>query len=430
MRILIILVFLISSFAGFAQSRIDTLTITLKQAEDRFVNNNYLLLAQKYNVDAAKALVRQAGLLNNPVIYYEQSIYNRFSKEYFPTREGTMGDASTQGEFILQSNWLFSIANKRRKSMQVAQGQADVAKYQFDDLVRSLLFALRSDFFQIYYDLQTLKLFDNEIVMLSNIVSKFEEQYQKQNISLRELTRVRALLFSMQNDRQAIYSDYQQNMTEFSVLVSDRDTAVWKPVHDEAAAEANYPMGKIALPDLLSKAFANRPDLKAAMAAIATAEANVKLQKAVGVPDLMVQEMFDRNGSYIPNYLAGGVQLAIPIFNRNQGNVKAARAQLESINLSYQQAQASVQNSVFSTYQKILQTEKLNKSISPDFSKDFNTVLTGAQLNYEKKNLSLIEFVDLFEAYKQSMANYYSIKAARYTTFEELNFNTGTDAFK
>ena len=169
MRNLFVLLFLISTFSGFSQARIDTLSITLKEAEDRFINNNYLLLAQKYNVDAAKALVRQAGLFNNPVIYYEQSIYNRFSKEYFPTREGTVGDPSTQGEFILQSNWLFSIANKRRKSMQVAQGQADVAKYQFDDIVRSLLFALRGDFFQIYYDLQTLKLFDNEIVIRKSV---------------------------------------------------------------------------------------------------------------------------------------------------------------------------------------------------------------------------------------------------------------------
>jgi cobalt-zinc-cadmium efflux system outer membrane protein len=427
----LLLVFLfVSSLSVFSQTRIDTLPITIKEAEDKFISNNYLLLAQKYNVEAAKSLVRQAGLFNNPIVYYEQSIYNRYSKEYFPTRLGNMGDAASQGEFIIQSNWLFSIANKRLKTRQVAQGQADIAKFQFDDLIRTLIFALRGDFYQIYYELQSLKLFDSEIVMLKNIVNNFEEQYQKQNVSLRELTRVRALLFSMENDRLAIYTDFQQNMTEFSILLSDRDTSIWKPVLNEAELDAKYPINKVVLADLLTKAFDNRPDLKAAMAAVATADANVRLQKAVGVPDVMVQEMFDRNGSYIPNYLAGGVQIAIPLFNRNQGNIKSAKAQLESINLGYKQAQANVHNNVFSTFQKIIETEKLNKSISPGFNTDFNTILKGAQINYEKRNLSLIEFVDLFEAYKQTMVNYYSIKSLRYTTFEELNFNTGTDAFK
>jgi cobalt-zinc-cadmium efflux system outer membrane protein len=429
-RIFFLLVLLATSFAANSQSRIDTLPITLKEAEERFMTKNYLLLAQKYNVDAAQALVRQAGLFNNPVVYYEQSLYNRFSKEYFPTRLGTMGDGTTQGEFIIQSNYLFSIARKRAKSVQVAKGQAEVIKFQFDDLIRTLMFALRGDFYQIYYDLQSLKLFDSEIVMLESVVNKFEEQYKKQNISLRELTRVRALLFSMQSDRLTVYSDFQQNMSEFSVLVSDRDTSIWKPVHNEAESNLKYPLSKVVLSELLAKAFSNRPDLKAATAAISTAEANLRLQKAIGVPDVMLQELFDRNGSYIPNYLAGGIQVAIPLFNRNQGNIKAAKAQVESINLSYQQAQAIVQNGVFTTFQKLQETEKVNKTISPDFNKDFNTVLVGAQINYEKKNISLIEFVDLFESYKQSMINYYSIKSALYTTFEELNFNTGTDAFK
>src|SRR6185503_8024414 len=141
----------------------DTISITLNDAEEQFFKNNYFLLAQKYNVDASKALVRQAGLFNNPNIYYENSIYNKFSGKYFPTAEGKWGDYSTQGEFLIQTNWLFSIAGKRNKSVKVAKAQADVAQYQFDDMMRSLIFALRSDFYELYYGLQSLKLFNEEI---------------------------------------------------------------------------------------------------------------------------------------------------------------------------------------------------------------------------------------------------------------------------
>jgi len=43
--------------------------------------------------------------------------------------------------------------------------------------------------------LESLKLFDDEIASLKDIVSGFETQYTKGNVSLREITRVRALLF-------------------------------------------------------------------------------------------------------------------------------------------------------------------------------------------------------------------------------------------
>src|ERR1700751_862255 len=83
----------------FSQTAVvpDTLPITLNAAEEQFLKKNYFLLAQKFNVDASKALVKQAGLFNNPNIYYENNVCNKFSGKYFPTALGTWGDYKTQG---------------------------------------------------------------------------------------------------------------------------------------------------------------------------------------------------------------------------------------------------------------------------------------------------------------------------------------------
>ncbi|MGZ3902834.1 MAG: TolC family protein [Bacteroidia bacterium] len=432
MRKLLTALLFLSCGVVFSQPAVvvDTVPVTLNDAEEQFLKNNYLLLAQKYNVDASKALVRQARLFNNPNIYYENSIYNKYSGKYFPTAQGKWGDYTTQGEFLVQFNWLFSIAGKRNKAVQVAKAQADIAQYQFDDLMRTLLFALRSDFYQLHYGLQSLNLFNSEIKSLTNIVNGFEEQYTKGNISLRELTRVRALLFSLQNDRLALYNNLQQTLKEFSVLLNNNKTAWYKPQLNENDAENKYSSAKLVLADLVAQAQQNRPDYKSAQAQVTATEAYLKLQKAMGVPDITAQGVFDRNGSYIPNYSAAAISIPIVIFNRNQGNIQSAKLQVEAANQLLQQKQVSVQNDVFASYQKILETNNLNSSLSKTFSDDFNTVLSGAQSNYEKKNLSLIEFVDLFESYKQSMVQFYTIKAQRYSAFEELNFNVGKDVFK
>lgn len=428
-----ILIFLFSlTFGAFAQPNVtvDSIPVTLSDAEAQFLKNNYGLLAQRYNVDAAKALVRQAGLINNPNIYYEQSVYNRYSGKYFPTELGTLGNPATQGEFIIQYNYLFSVAGKRNKAVKVAKAQADVAQYQFDDLIRTLLFALRSDFYEIAYGLQSLKLFDEEIASLKDVVSSFETQYQKGNVSLRDITRIRALVFSLQNDRLALFSSLQERSTELAGLLNNGKAAWYKPVVNEDSLAARYSSANLNLSDMVTLALANRADLKEAQAQVASAEAYVKLQKATGVPDLTLQGVFDRNGSYIPNYNGAAISVPLAVFNRNQGNIASAKAQLDAANQLLLQKQVNVQNDVFTAYQRIKETEKLNGSLTTSFSGDFNALLKGAQLNFEKKNLSLLEFIDLFESYKATMLQYNMIKSQRIAAFEELNFNVGKDVFK
>lgn len=378
---------LLSTFSlGFSQQQavtIDTVSITLNDAEEQFLKNNYALLAQKYSVDASKALVRQAGLFNNPNVYYENSIYNPYKatgSKFFPTQVGTWGHYETQGEILVQYNWLFSVAGKRNKAIKVAKAQADVAQYQFDDLMRTLIFALRSDFYQLHYGLQSLKLFDEEIASLQSIVAGFENQYQKGNISLREITRVRALLFSMQNDRLALATSLRETLSEFAGLLNNPKPVWYKPTVNEADVATKYNAATIGLSDLLTQALTNRPDLKEVQAQVAASEANVKLQNATGVPDVMLQGVYDRNGSYIPNYNAAAISIPIAIFNRNQGNRQAAKANLDAANQQLLQKQVSVQNDVFASYQKMTETEKLNNSLNANFAADFNSLLKGGAI--------------------------------------------------
>jgi cobalt-zinc-cadmium efflux system outer membrane protein len=133
MRKVFFLVLLISSCFCFSQSQpntsaivpadsihlvADTISITLNDAETFFLKNNYNLLAQKYGVDAQKALVRQAKLFNNPNIYFENSVYNpnkTTGSKFFPMANGTFGDIHNMGETVIQYNWLFSIAGKRKR---------------------------------------------------------------------------------------------------------------------------------------------------------------------------------------------------------------------------------------------------------------------------------------------------------------------------
>ena len=88
-------VFLISFFllltGGICAQQATTGALTLKEAEQRFLERNLSLIAERYNIDMAQAQVLQAKLFENPVISLEQNVYNRLNGKYFDFgKEGEM----------------------------------------------------------------------------------------------------------------------------------------------------------------------------------------------------------------------------------------------------------------------------------------------------------------------------------------------------
>ena len=107
----------------------------------------------------------------------------------------------------------------------------------------------------------------------------------------------------------------------------------------------------------LSTVLQQRQEVVIAREAVAAAEADLKLQKSMGVPDPDVLGGYKRNSA--DNTLFAGLQIPLPIFNRNQGNVdrtradvQLAQAQLEKVTLTATDEVAAAT----ATYQQNLDT--------------------------------------------------------------------------
>lgn len=85
----------------------DTVQLTLAQAEQHFVQSNLQLLAQRFNVTATQAQILQARLWDNPVVGVEQNIHNPETGHTF--------DLTRTGESILQVQQLVAIAGRRQR---------------------------------------------------------------------------------------------------------------------------------------------------------------------------------------------------------------------------------------------------------------------------------------------------------------------------
>lgn len=72
-----------------------------------------------------------------------------------------------------------------------------------------------------------------------------------------------------------------------------------------------------------------RPDVAAAEAAVVKSAADLTLQRRAPVPDLTVTAQYERNPPDQPNTAGVGLSFPLPLWNRNGGNIRAARAAQE-----------------------------------------------------------------------------------------------------
>lgn len=393
----------------------DTLNLTLPQAEDRFLKNNLSLIINRYNIDIANAQVITARIFPNPDFSFSNGVYatevpNAFSEQ-------SMGLSQ-----------LFTTAGKRNKNIQLAKISVQQAQYQFFDLLRTLKYTLRSDFYSIYFQQQSAAVYNREISSLATTLRVFKEQYTKGNVAQKEVLRLQSQLYSLQTEYNNVLVGIDSTESEFRLLIKASPGTYIKPVY-------NYNLGsKVVVAStsyqkLLDSAYVNRYDLRLAKSAIDYNDLNLKLQKATAVPDVSLSVNFDKLGSYGNNFIGAGLEFNLPFFNRNQGGIKQARVAIDQSKVQYTSVQNQVESDVANSYKNALRLEELYNSFDPQFKTDFTHLIDEVGKNYEKRNISLLEFLDFYDSYKTNTLQLNSIELNRVTSLEQLNFVTGTPFF-
>lgn len=397
----------------------DTLKLSIKDAEDQFLRNNLRVISQRFNIDNASAQVITARLFPNPDFSFSNGIYASNVNQGPPAYK----------ESTYNISQLFTTAGKRNKNIRLAKIGVDQAKYQFFDLLRTLKYALRNDFYSIYFQEQSSRVYNQEIGSLSKMLGAFKEQYAKGNIAQKEVLRIQSELYSLQVEYNNLQVNIDTTQAEFKMLLKAPPTVYVVPIVNESNYTGKDIVTKVPYQQLLDSAYVNRYDLKFAQSTVDYSNANLSLQKALAVPDVSLSANFDKLGAYGNNYIGGGIEFNLPFFNRNQGGIKLARIAIDQSKYDLQNVQNQVSMDISVNYKGALRLENLYKTFDPQFKSDFSHLIKEVFINYEKRNISLLEFLDFYDSYKTNVLQLNSLQLSRINSLEQLNFVTGTPFF-
>jgi cobalt-zinc-cadmium efflux system outer membrane protein len=420
--IIFICIFLHSVFSPLfsqgSEQNSDSKSLTMMEAETLFMKNNLLLLAAKFQIEAKRALIIQARLYANPNIFMEQNTFN--------DKTDRIVDFTRNGQTVVQIQQLFLLGGKIDKRIRVAEINTKISEERFSDILRALKLELRSNFLSIYFLRDALKFYDKSTESLRKTVDYSERAYLNRTLLLSEVLRIKALLFFLEQERTEILVQIKEKESSLRVLLNE-DSIYGKniiPVIDEKKLDSINPE-IYKSNEVLELAIEYRPDLKAAIQSVKYEEANLALQKANAIPDLSFGPVYNRAGTYIPNYFGFTAQLNVPIFDRNQGNIEAAEKAILERRSGLQNQRITVENEVVIELTRAVEKNKIYNQFKGKFTEDYGNLATLMISNYQKRYLTIIEFADFFETYRNTIVNILKLKTERAESFERLNYVTG-----
>lgn len=393
----------------------NSIILSIPEADNIFLSQNLTLLAQKYNIDKAEAMLIQAGLFENPTLSFEQIAYNSETRQYF----------NTGSQHAIEFEQVINISGKRSKQKEIERYNIEIARQEFESVLRELKYSLHACLIGTSYTQKSISIFDKEIEHLSRLVKVYNKQYEKGNVSLIEKSRLEALLFALKTEQLEYIGKLNEFQKQLRLLMNLKPDVTVIPQLGEPAINVN----------LLEAAqyqeyVENNPHLKIAALQTKQEEANLSLQKRVRIPDIALKGIYDKAGGVTPNYIGVGLSVGLPFFNRNQGNIKAATAQIAQNKLNYENTANEIQAELSSKFSHLKLLYDFYSSIDKSLERDFANLIEGVNSSFEKRNINMLEFIDYYETYKETCLKLYENENTLLTGIEEINKLIGSDYIK
>jgi cobalt-zinc-cadmium efflux system outer membrane protein len=377
------------------------------------------LLAAHFNIDASKALTIQARIWENPTITADLNAYNPTNNKYF--------DIGIDGQKAFSIQQIIYMGGKKRNEVALAKTNEQIAELQFSDLLRNLKLQLRKSFFTVYFNSKNIENSDKQIGHIEELVNSYSVQAQKGNIALKELVRLQSLFLNLKNERNEIINSTIEEQGNLKLLLSETQNIV--PSVTDADITKYTKNTFFDVKNLEKIAIENRPDYQQRQKIIEANQFNLKWQKSLSVPDITLGAGFDQRSGAFNNQVDAFIGIPLPLWNKNKGNIKFAQMTLEQSKVDFQNNNLQLITEIDVNYKKWQEATNNFNQLKQQTINDFETVYNGILENFQKRNISLLEFTDFMESYSLAALQINELKRKLVFSGEQLNTTINKDLF-
>jgi len=380
------------------------------------LKRNNELQAMRSRAVEARALVRQARLRPNPNL--EASYSN-----------GPILGSTGETDFSVGISQAIETGGKRLSRVSVAEAELREIEWQIADrerLLRTAIAAAFADWLALSRNeansRRLLELTRQGLALVTARVEQGEAAALEQSLLQVESNRIQAdlIIFTSQRERAKLAL----------LTVAGVSDAEAPPLSGDFQTLVDSFAGPLSQEQEIATALRSRPDLAALRAAEQTGERTIQLEKSNARPSVTAFSRFSHShqqsdafgyatarpiGALIPvsdrdNIITGGINIALPFKNRNQGNIEAAVARKDGARLRRVYLEQSIEREVRSALLRLSAARQASELFGQDVVALAEKNLAVIRKSYELGELRLLDvineqrrFVELQRTYTETL---------------------------
>ena len=327
-------------------------------------------------VDAAHGYVTGAALRPNPRLYLS-------SEDLQPWNNSASFANNTEDYGYLGQ--LVELGGKRSNRLGVAQATVTQSESERTLLQQQIAGRVASAYWSAVASEGVVTLLEEDMKAVEQIVL-----YNKERVAAGATRGVDLLRVQIERDRLKLLLEAARRDAVLSRLELFRQIGRQPSngIEFSDTLVSNVPITQVSIETVLGA----RADVQVARDAVTVAEADLKLQRSLGVPDLDILAGYKRNSG--ADTLYSSVQIPLPFRNRNQGEVERAQATLRLQQDRLVRIELAVRADVQAAQEAYFHQQQMVQITLPDMRTRAKQNLTIMDDAYRSGGVDLLRYLD------------------------------------
>ena len=385
---IIISIFLITSFSVSISNAEDTVSISLEEALKIAYTNNPRMIEAKKFIEASKGDLITARTLLNPEMEVELGGLKKNEK----------GERKTNLDSIAFKQNFDPLGVRELKS-KIAKNDVLIQEESLRSTWSEVYSEVREAHTKIILDKKSLELTNDNLNVFRQFFSHVQQRFQSGQALKNDVQRSRIELLKAENDYLLAEKEFKIDKAKLNLLLG-RPMEIPLDIKEELKEE----ILKLNLQELTDTAFSKTPNVKIAQFELDSKRKNLTKEQLNRLPSFALgfqktNEDFEKDYSAI-------IEVSVPFWNLNQGEVKKAKAEKE---VQEAKAEAVKREVSFDVYQAFLDAEVNQKQIDllKKSLEEANELLRLANLRYSEGEIDFINYLDQVKTATETRIRYY-----------------------
>lgn len=413
--------FVLSTYAQ--DNSVKALKLSKEEAEALFLEQNLELIAKNLEISQAEAQLLQAKLWPNPTFEVSEiNFWKTTDIEEQPKLIGNWGEAQ---QYAFRVEQLIQTGGKRRKTIDLQKLTIEEKQQEFESIIRELKLELRGNLSDLQILQEQQKIYEKQIESTKSLISAYKNQLDQGNISQAQYIRLKAAELQFKKELVNINKELEEAVKNFKNFINIGSNTLVVITDKLVAPEKE--ISELELENWIITAQEQRPDALKSRTLEKQSEKRLEIEKAQRIPDITLGVDYDRGGNIMRDFVGFGISFDLPIFDRNKGGIKEAKIDIELAKLDTQSKLNEIANDIVEAFRNYYHAEQLYKDIDSEYEQQLDQLLDAYLKNFQKRNVSLIEYLDFVEAYIENKTILLETKKDLNDHFEKLQYAVGQD---